>query len=149
MHQTKEVMLYSRLVGHRLKFSSWWNHFKLNSSNPLVRSKGVDSLSSSTDSRDTERILASVHDKSAQVRCVALRALEKKANHPKALQSLVKALSDTSAEVREVAVRGPARSGGSGGARAPGAGVSGAGTALPPAPAGAPVRIEARADPPP
>jgi len=103
--------LYSRLVGHRLKFSSWWNHFKLNSSNPLVRSKGVDSLSSSTDSRDTERILASVHDKSAQVRCVALRALEKKANHPKALQSLVKALSDTSAEVREVAVRVLARSG--------------------------------------
>ncbi len=104
-------MLYSRLVGHRLKFSSWWNHFKLNSSNPLVRSKGVDSLSSSTDSRDTERILASVHDKSAQVRCVALRALEKKANHPKALKSLVKALSDTSAEVREVAVRVLARLG--------------------------------------
>src|SRR5436190_17112169 len=59
------VMLNSRLVGLRLNFYSWWNHFKLNSSNPLVRSKAVDSLSGSTDSRDTERIVASAHDKSA------------------------------------------------------------------------------------
>src|SRR4051812_36821575 len=105
MHAAKVVMFYSRFVGLRLKFSSWWNNFKLKSSNPLVRSKAVGSLSGSTNSRDTETILASLHDKSARVRCVALRALEKKSNPPKALKSVVKALSDPSAEVREAAAR--------------------------------------------
>ena len=98
-------MLCSRPDDLRLKFFSWWNNFRLKSSNPLVRSRAVDSLSSSTNSRDTERILASVHDESPHVRCVALRALAKKANHAEALKSLVNALSDTSAEVREVAAR--------------------------------------------
>src|SRR5215831_9050361 len=98
-------MLCSRLVGLRLKFVSGWNNLRLKSSNPLVRSKAVDSLSGSTNSRDTERILASLHDKSPHVRCAALRALAKKSRHPEALKSLVNALSDTSAEVREVAAR--------------------------------------------
>jgi HEAT repeat protein len=50
-------------------------------------------------------VLASLHDESPRVRCVALRALAKKSSHPEALKSLVSALSDRSAEVRELAAR--------------------------------------------
>ena len=104
-------MFYSQFVGLRLKFSSWWNNLKLKSSNPLVRSKAVDRLAGSNNSRDTETVLASLHDKSARVRCVALRALEKKANQPKAIKSVVQALSDPAAVVREAAALVLARSG--------------------------------------
>ena len=98
-------MLFSRLDGLRLKLSSWWNNLRLKSSNPRVRSKAVDNLSGSTDSRDTERVLASLQDQSPHVRCVALRALARKTGHPEALHSLMSALSDTSAEVRAAAAR--------------------------------------------
>jgi hypothetical protein len=104
-------MSFSRMDGLRLKFFSWWNSFRLRSSNPVVRSKALDSLSGSTNSRDTERVLASLHDESPHVRCVALRALAKKGHRPETLKSLVNALGDPSAEVREVAARVLARLG--------------------------------------
>jgi HEAT repeat protein len=50
-------------------------------------------------------VLASLHDRSPRVRCVALRALAKKSGRPEALDSLVSALSDSAAEVREAAAR--------------------------------------------
>jgi len=71
----------------------------------------VNNLSGSTDTRDTERVLASLHDESPHVRCVAVRALAKKMNRPEAVKSLVRALSDKSAEVREAAARVLGRSG--------------------------------------
>src|SRR5690242_1523436 len=98
-------MLSSRLDGIQLKVFSLWNNLRLNSSNPVIRSKAIDSLSGSTDSRDTNRVFASLNDASPQVRCVAVRALAKKGSHPEALKSLVGALNDRSAEVREAAAR--------------------------------------------
>jgi HEAT repeat protein len=56
-------------------------------------------------------VLASLHDESPDVRCVALRALAKKGNRPETLKSLVSALGDTSSEVREMAARVLARLG--------------------------------------
>jgi len=67
-----------------------------------VRSRAVENLSSSWHSRDTERVFASLRDESPQVRCAAVRALEK-SKRPDALKSLVGALSDRAAEVREAA----------------------------------------------
>ena len=98
-------MLSSRLDRIQLKVFSLWNNLRLNSSNPVIRSKAIDSLSDSTNSHDTERVFASLHDASPQVRCVAVRALAKKASHPEAFKSLLGALNDRSAEVREAAAR--------------------------------------------
>ncbi|HSU57204.1 MAG TPA: HEAT repeat domain-containing protein, partial [Candidatus Dormibacteraeota bacterium] len=102
---SNRCMLSSWLYGLRLRLSSLWNHLRLNSSDSLVRSKALDSLSGSTNSLDTERVFASLHDKSPQVRCVALRALANRSGHPETLKSLASALSDRSAEVREAAAR--------------------------------------------
>jgi HEAT repeat protein len=107
-------MFSSLLDSLRLKaipVFAWWGNVRLRSNDPLVRSKAVKNLSGSKHSRDTERVLASLQDQSAQVRCAAVRALEKKSGSPEALQSLVGALSDRAGEVREAAALVLARCG--------------------------------------
>src|ERR1041385_3700706 len=81
---------------------SWWDSLRLRSANPVVRSKAVENLSGSTDTRDTERLVASLQDKSPHVRCAAVRALAKSGS-AKSLKSLIGALNDPSPEVRETA----------------------------------------------
>src|SRR6516225_4943394 len=91
---------------------AWLDSLRLKSTNPRVRSKAVESLSASSRSSDTERLLASLHDESPQVRCAAVRALEK-SRSPNALKSLLIALNDDAAEVRETAARALGRTGNS------------------------------------
>jgi hypothetical protein len=90
---------------------AWWGNVRLKSTDPGVRSQAVKNLSGSRHSRDTERVLASLQDESPQVRCAAVRALEKKSGTPDGLNSLVRALGDSSAEVREAAALVLGRSG--------------------------------------
>jgi HEAT repeat protein len=108
-------MLPAWLDSLRLKSTNslfaWWGKARLKSNDPLVRSKAVKNLSGSKHSRDTERVLASLRDESPQVRCAAVRALEKKSGTPDGLKSLVRALGDSSAEVREAAALVLGRSG--------------------------------------
>lgn len=109
-------MLSSWLDSLRFKATplfAWWGNVRLNSTDPLVRSKAVKNLSGSNHSRDTERVLASLHDESTSVRCAAVRALEKKSRSPDALRSLVGALNDRAGEVREAAALILGRSGNS------------------------------------
>jgi len=89
---------------------AWWDTLRLKSANPLVRSKVVEKLSGSTATRDTERLLASLHDKSPHVRCAAVRALER-SRPTNFVKSLVTALSDAAPEVREAAAGVLGRSG--------------------------------------
>lgn len=90
--------------------ASWWGNLRLKSSDPAIRSKAIENLSSSWHSRDTERVFASLQDQSPQVRCAAVRALEK-SKRPEALKSLVGALRDRAPEVREMAALVLGRSG--------------------------------------
>src|SRR5262245_245415 len=87
---------------------AWLDTLRLRSSNPLIRSKAVENLSSSP--HDTERLLASLHDKSSHVRCAAVRALER-SRPADFLKSLIAALSDAAPEVREAAAGVLGRSG--------------------------------------
>jgi len=107
-------MLSSWLERLRLKsanpVASWWGNLILKSSDPQVRSKAIEHLSGSRHSRDTERVFASLHDKSPSVRCAGVRALEK-SKRPEAFKSLLAALSDRAPEVREAAVLVLGRSG--------------------------------------
>jgi HEAT repeat protein len=91
--------------------ASWWGNLRLRSSDPAIRSKALEHLSTSKLSRDTERVFASLKDESPNVRCAAVRALEKKSDRPEALKSLVRALGDPAPEVRETAVLVLSRSG--------------------------------------
>lgn len=107
-------MLSSWLDSLRVKTNpvfAWWGNVRLKSTDPLVRSQAIKNLSGSKHSRDTERVLASLQDESPQVRCAAVRALEKKSGTPEGLQSLIGALGDSSAEVREAAALVVGRSG--------------------------------------
>jgi len=83
---------------------------RLKSSDPEMRRKGVEKLSGSDRPSDTELIFAHLHDENAQVRCAAVRALEK-AKTDEALKSLMGALQDESFEVRESAARALGRGG--------------------------------------
>lgn len=81
---------------------AWLDTLRLKSADPRVRCKAVESLSTSKHPADTERIFASMHDKSPEVRAAAVRALGK-ANTPGVQSSLVRALQDARFQVREAA----------------------------------------------
>jgi HEAT repeat protein len=83
---------------------AWLNTLRLKSSDPQVREKAIEHLAGSNNTRDTERIFASLHDESSQVRCAAVRALEK-APKKDSVRCLVNALRDPSYQVREEAAR--------------------------------------------
>lgn len=107
-------MLSSWLETLRLKSTpllALWGNARLKSDDPLVRSKAIENLSASSHSRDTERVFASLNDQSPQVRCAAVRALEKRSRTPEGLKCLVRALGDSSGEVREAAALILGRSG--------------------------------------
>jgi HEAT repeat protein len=89
----------------------------LKSSDPRLRCKGVESLSGSSHSSDTELIFASLRDESPQVRSLAVRALAK-TNKPGTQRALLGALRDTSFQVREAAARALGGLGESGSAEA-------------------------------
>src|SRR5439155_12618750 len=86
--------------GRELITMAWLNNLRLNSSDPEVRSKAVQNLDGSANSRDTDRIYASLTDQSPQVRCAAIRALEK-AHNQHSVRSMIGALRDVSHQVRE------------------------------------------------
>lgn len=75
-----------------------------------MRCKAVENLSASRRPSDTEHILASLNDRSPQVRCAAVRALAK-AETTEAQTSLIQALQDNCDEVREAAARALGRVG--------------------------------------
>jgi HEAT repeat protein len=83
---------------------AWLKNLRLNSINPDVRSKAVETLDGSGNSPDTDRIFASLADESPQVRCAAIRALER-AHNQDSVRSLIGALRDVDYEVRESAAR--------------------------------------------
>ena len=93
----------------------WFNTLRLKSSNPEVRSRALEclgeSLAGSSNTRDTERIFASLYDENPLVRCAAVRALEK-GNKKDAVPSLISALKDSHYQVREATARALGRLGG-------------------------------------
>ena len=82
----------------------WLKNLRIKSANPRVRRRTVEKLAGSTNSHDTELLVASLEDNDAQVRCAAVRALEQ-AEDASCTASLLPALRDQDHQVRTAAAQ--------------------------------------------
>jgi len=83
---------------------NWLTSLLLKSPNAGLRRKAIENRTGSSKTKDTELFIASLQDRNPQVRCAAIRALEK-VNTRDSAQLLIGALRDPSYEVRETAAR--------------------------------------------
>ena len=80
----------------------WLNTLRLKSNSPEVRRKALETLDPAGNARALELLLAGLSDEDAQVRCAAVKGLER-ARDDQSMAALIDALQDPTSTVREVA----------------------------------------------